>query len=139
MIYCFINLQLDTSTYGAMLCVFTSLAIISVVPVAFIVMAVVISKHHAANTLETQYFKDNYGTIIQGLNLYSFIELYWNIIIIIRWTITIAVLVSLRDYVSLQIIILRVTSFTVMILVIAGCPNDNMTDNYMALFNEAMV
>ena len=46
---------------------------------------------------------------------------------------------SLREYVSLQIIILRVTSFTVMLLVVAGRPNDNMTDNYMALFNEAMV
>ena len=118
---------------------FTSLAILSIVPVVFIVMTVLISKHRAANTLETQYFKDNYGTMIQGLNLYSFIGVYWNIIIIIRWTITIAVLVSLRDYVSLQIIVLRVTSFTVMLLVVAGRPNDTMTDNYMALFNEAMV
>ena len=126
-------------TNSAMLCVVTSFALISVVPIAFIVMVVIMTKHRAAKSLESQYFKENYGTMIQSLNLYSFIGVYWNIIILIRWTITIAVLVSLRDYVSLQIISLRLTSFSVMILVVAGKPCDNMTDNVIALFNEVMV
>ena len=43
---------------------FTSLTIISVVPSVFIVMTVIISKHRVANTLESKYFKDNYGTMI---------------------------------------------------------------------------
>lgn len=86
-----------------MLCVFTSFALITIVPIIFIVMAVVISKHHAAKSLDSQYFKDNYGTMIKGLNTNNFTGAYWNIIILIRWTITIAVVVSLRDYTALQI------------------------------------
>ena len=77
--------------------------------------------------------------MIEGLNLYSFIGVYWNIIVIIRWSITITILVSLRDYVSLQLISLRLTSFAVMLLIVTGRPYDNMTDNCMALFNEVMV
>ena len=102
-------------------------------------MTVVIYKHHNAKTLDSQYFKENYGTMIEGLNLDSLIGVYWNLIILFRWTLTIAVMVSLRDYSALQILILRLTSFTAMLLLVSHKPYDNITDNVTSFLNEVMV
>ena len=127
------------STYGSKLSVITSYILITTIPIIFIVMTVVIYRHHNVNTLDSQYFKENYGTMIEGLNLDSLIGVYWNLIILFRWTLTIAVMVSLRDYSALQILILRLTSFTAMLLLVSHKPYDNITDNVTSFLNEVMV
>ena len=127
------------SSFSAMFCVFTSFALITIVPLILTLITIVIAKHRASKTLESKYFKENYGTMISGLNTNNFTGAYWSIIILIRWSVTISVIISFRDYTSLQIISLYLTSGAIQLFIIRGKPFDSTTDNVMAIFNEVMV
>ena len=39
-----------------------------------------------------------FGCLTEGLNKISFIGAYWNVLIMVRWTLTNAILLILRDY-----------------------------------------
>ena len=53
-----------------------------------------------------------------------------------RWTITLMILVSIRDYQGFQISVLLPLSILFQVLLIKSRPFDDPMDNAMALFNE---
>lgn len=99
----------------------------------------IIYRHRKAGTLESTYFKNNYGTLTEGLNLNHTTGLYWSICVQLRWTLTIVILVSLRDYLTLQIFSLILLSMFTQALIIKGWPFDENADHYLSLFNEFMI
>lgn len=64
---------------------------------------------------------------------------YWNVYLMIRWTIVSVVLVSLKDSYALQIIINIIFSAVFQIIIITQRPFSENKDNFFLLFNELMV
>jgi hypothetical protein len=61
--------------------------------------------------LETDYFKNKFGTLTEGLRVKGgWIGVYWNSLVLIRWSITVLVLVVLRNFIQFQIICLLILS-----------------------------
>ena len=61
------------------------------------IMVILIYKHAMNNTLLEEKFKNTYGTFLEGLSLKGITGKYWNIMVLIRWSIVSVILVSLRD------------------------------------------
>ena len=64
----------------------------------------------ASNDLESDYFKAKYGTLTEGVNTGSIVGKYWNVIVLVRWSVTIIILVVLRDIPEWQIMYLLMVS-----------------------------
>jgi len=62
------------------------------------IMTFVIFNHDINNTLDEVKFKNTYGTFLDGLSLKGITGKYWNIMVLIRWSVVSIILVSLRDY-----------------------------------------
>ncbi len=73
------------------------------------------------------------------MNTQKYLGFYWNICVLIRWTITSFILVILKDYYALQLQSLLLVSLVTQIAIINGKPLDGPYENEIALFNEAMV
>jgi hypothetical protein len=56
-----------------------------------------------------------------------------------RWVLTVLTLIVLRDFYSLQLILLYMFSLYTQYLLINLKPMQDMTENYLGLFNEFMV
>jgi hypothetical protein len=69
------------------------------------IMTLVIYKHDMNNTLEEEKFKNTYGTFLDGLSLKGITGKYWNIMVLIRWSVVSIILVSLRDNSDAQILL----------------------------------
>lgn len=65
--------------------------------------------------------------------------LYWNVIVLLRWTLTSIILVLLRDYYCLQIQSFFLISISTQVAIVLGRPMDGEYENEIALFNEVMV
>jgi hypothetical protein len=65
--------------------------------------------------------------------------MYWNSIVLIRWSLTSAIMVVLRDFYSLQICSLLILSYTIQIMIILGKPLEGQYENEIGIFNEVMV
>ena len=72
--------------------------------------AEIIRFHRAKGTIESDDFKERYGCLIEGLRTSCFIGAYWNVIVMIRWTLTTIILIYLRDFDELQILFLWLLS-----------------------------
>ncbi|TNV86580.1 hypothetical protein FGO68_gene10524 [Halteria grandinella] len=81
--------------------------------------------------------------LLEGVKLNSTMKnnvaLYWNILVLVRWVITILVLVFLRNHVTFQIQLLILVSIIVQILVSIFRPFAEPLDNYASIANEFMV
>lgn len=119
----------------------TVLTFIQVIMVHLIIpiMAVKIYSHDQSNTLESEKFKNTYGTMLDGLSLNGKIGKYWNILVLIRWSLVSIILVTLRDYSTAQIQLNIIISWFFQFLILKGKPLDDSFENNMLLFNEIMV
>jgi hypothetical protein len=61
-----------------------------------------------------------YGTLTEGLNLRTQIGVYWNLIILVRWTMTNAILIIFRDYNYGEILSLLLFSYIFQVMIIVG-------------------
>ena len=68
-----------------------------------------------------------------------FIILYWKIIYLIRWFLTISILIFLKNYPNLQTLILLVLSYIMQGFLATVKPFESKLDNIFALFNEVSV
>lgn len=59
-------------------------------------------------------------SLLQGLSKKGTISVYWNLLILTRWTLTIAVIVYLRNYPGFQIQSLLILSLLFQGLILAG-------------------
>ncbi len=91
------------------------------------------------NKIESQEFNCKYGTILEGINVKKIAGQYWNVIILMRWSITITVLVCLRNLPDYQIIILLILSIFIECLSVRYKPLSDPLENKISLFNEFMV
>jgi hypothetical protein len=71
--------------------------LIIIVHLVIPIMTIVIYKHDTNHTLEEEKFKNTYGTFLDGLSKKGITGKYWNIMVLIRWSIVSVILVSLRD------------------------------------------
>ena len=71
--------------------------LIIIVHLVIPIITLVIYKHDMNNRLEEERFKNTYGTFLDGLSQKGIIGKYWNIMVLIRWSIVSVILVSLRD------------------------------------------
>lgn len=77
--------------------------------------------------------------MVEGLNLNTNIGVYWNLLILIRWSLTNTILILLRDHNYAEILFLLLISYIYQIFIIIGQPYYEKLDNKISLFNEVMV
>jgi Fe2+ transport system protein B len=77
--------------------------------------------------------------LVDGLNLKNNIGVYWNLLILIRWSLTNTILIILRDHNYGQILCLLVFSLVYQVLMVFGKPYNDKIENQISLFNEVMV
>jgi hypothetical protein len=97
----------------------------------------VIHKHNGKYELEE--FKLSFGSLIEGLNTDSFIGRYWNPLNLIRWALTIVVMVFLNQHCVAQIFVLLVISVIFQIIIVITNPIKELSNQRMKLMIEASV
>ena len=101
--------------------------------------AEIIRFHRATGSIDSEYFKERYGCLTEGLRTSCFIGAYWNIIVMIRWTLTTIILIYLRDFDELQILFLLFLSIYSQGLQLSYQPLDDKNENIIGVFIEFMV
>ncbi|TNV86946.1 hypothetical protein FGO68_gene14027 [Halteria grandinella] len=84
-------------------------------------------------------FIAKYGTIIESLNHTSKVGAYWNVLIIIRWTLSGLIFICLREYPGIQVPLLLLLSVKAQFFIILGKPFDEKSENIMNFINELVV
>ena len=79
---------------------------------------------------------ENVKKMLEGFNTATFIGKYWQVIVNVRWIITNAVMVSLREWYFFQMQILLIFSILAQCLMIWGHPLQSHFDNYFSLVLE---
>ena len=111
----------------------------AILTVSTVMNASVVYKYSKLNQLESEEFKNKYGTLTEGLNLRTTAGKYWNVITLMRWNVLSVVLVVLRDHFEMQIIALLVMSVVTQVIIIRGRPMEDTGEHRMSIFNEIMV
>jgi hypothetical protein len=88
---------------------------------------------------EQEEFKNRYNVIFEGLNNHKFIGRYWNPLLLIRWLLTIIILVFLKETCVAQILALLVISIIFQILLAIENPMDEKSDRILSWIIEASV
>ena len=71
-------------------------------------MALIVKKNR--NSVYSEDYKSSYGTLTEGLNTGNIVGAFWNIIVLIRWLVTLLILVIMRDAPEWQIVVLLIIS-----------------------------
>ncbi len=79
------------------------------------------------------------GPLLEGLSLKNRVSAYWQVILLLRWGLTLFILVYLRDYPALQIIALFLMSLGVQIATTTYKPYAQRGENLFSVFNEFIV
>ena len=66
--------------------------------IAIGVFAKILKQQRGQGGFEKPEYKEKYGTLTEGFSTKTAIGTYWNVLILIRWLYTTAVLISLRDH-----------------------------------------
>jgi hypothetical protein len=97
----------------------------------------VIHKHKGRYDLDE--FKFSYGAIIEGLNSDTKAGRYWNPLILMRWGLTIAIMVFLNQHSAAQILFLLVVSVIFQIIIVISNPMTDKRDQVMTWIIEMSV
>jgi hypothetical protein len=97
----------------------------------------VIHKHKEKYHLEE--FKFSYGAIIEGLNSDTKAGRYWNPLILMRWGLTIAIMVFLNQHSAVQILVLLMVSVIFQIIIVISNPMTDIRDQRMTWIIEMSV
>ena len=73
-------------------------------------------------------FKFSYGAIIEGLDSNTKAGRYWNPLNLIRWALTIAIMVFLNEHSAAQILVLLVVSVIFQIIIVISNPMTDIWD-----------
>ncbi|TNV72816.1 hypothetical protein FGO68_gene7161 [Halteria grandinella] len=117
------------------------LAPIIMVALAFSTVAILLILRKNRDTLHSEHFTKRYGNIVQGLDLnkHSAIANHWNMIIILRWTLTGLIMICLRNLGAIQIVTMYVSSLIMQGLSLRYKPMDSSQENHMNMLNEVFV
>ena len=100
---------------------------------------IVIKRASQSGSLDSKEFQDRYGTLIHELDISRPFAVYYHPFILMRWLLTVLTLIILRDFYSLQLILLYIFSLCTQYLLIHLKPIKEMNENYFGVFNEFMV
>jgi hypothetical protein len=89
--------------------------------------------------LKSKEFQSRYSALNDGLRNKGLVSSGWNFLILLRWVITSAIIIVLREYNQFQIILLYIVSFAFQTFIINGRPYDSSIENYISLINELFV
>jgi len=103
--------------------------------VAILVYAI---RAHKGN-YQLEEFTKSCGVLIEGLNTDTIIGRYWNPVNLIRWAITIVVMVFLNQHSLAQIFVLLVISVVFQIMMILGKPMTDKWDHRMTWMVEVSI
>lgn len=101
-----------------------SVGILAVSGISICFMIGIITYHKLNKSYESPEFESKYGTLLEGVNLQRPLGMYWNSIVLIRWSLTSVIMVILRDYYALQICSLLIISYLIQIMIITYRPLD---------------
>jgi hypothetical protein len=96
-------------------------------------------KNKADGMLEKEEFQAKYGTLTEGLRLTSTLGIYWNLIVLIRWQLTSAILILLSNHPEVQILLLYGISVLNQCLILYSKPMPSKIDNIIAFLNEVLI
>ena len=82
---------------------------------------------------------DKFSTLFDDLRINSWSGRHWNFLILVRLSLTITVLVCMRNYPTFQLMCLLSLTLTVQVLLIKGRPFIEPLENKISLFNELMI
>jgi hypothetical protein len=116
-----------------------SLIILGMSAVIVLSLWIVLRKNRANGTLGKPVFLERYGTLTTGLRVTRTIGTYWNIIILVRWQITAAIIILLSNFPAFQIQFLIGISLLNQCLIIHGQPMESKVDNIVAFLNEFLI
>ena len=89
---------------------------------------------------EKEAFEEKCGTLTEGLRAdYSILASYWNLLTLVRWTLTTLILIVMKDYDEFQILSLLLISVVYSAFLIRGRPFEDSFQNKMSLFTEIVV
>lgn len=110
------------------------------IPLILIVILVFLRKATKSGAIANEKeFSERFGGLTDGQNIRTTIGIYWNVIIIVRWIVTILVIVMLREFSSLQILSLLIVSKIFLVLLVFGKPFEEIREIKSSIFNELMV
>lgn len=138
MISSLINLYyLHFGTFADTFCSIVS--ILMIIGLLYVLIAIYKRLKAGYKKTDEDTFLKECGTLVEGCYVEGIVGHYWSLITLVRWTVTVIVLVISRNYPEFQIFSLLITSTTFQILLYKGKPYADMLDNKLALFNETMV
>ncbi len=116
--------------------ILTFLVIIVATISLFGILAVLFKVSRNPALLHEQWYIDKYSYLTKDLKLTGRLSFFWKPLTLLRWVVTLVILLVLRDYPEFQIVFLIFASFIFQMLLILIKP---LIDNHIALFNEVMV
>jgi len=119
-----------------------SSSILSIVALGVLAMATgieiyLIRVHKGRYQIEE--FTNHFEAIIDGLNTDTIIGRYWNPINLIRWALTIFVIVFLNQHSFAQILLLLIVSVIFQVMLLIGKPMSEKLDHRISSMIEAVV
>lgn len=84
-------------------------------------------------------FEEKYGTITEGLKDTSIWAQLWSAIGVLKWLITLTILVTCLNYPCIQITLIYFLSIATQAFILRVQPNTDPSLNYIALANEVLV
>jgi hypothetical protein len=96
-------------------------------------------KHYKQKTIQSEEFQEQFGTLVEGMNLSTTIGVFWNSLILIRWSVTNLVILLIADHPEFQILLLLVLSAASQGCQLVGHPLEKDIDHWASLFGEFMV
>ena len=97
----------------------------------------VINKHYGRYQLEE--FELSYGAMIEGLDTNTIIGRYWNPLNLVRWALTIIIMVFLNKHSVAQIFLLLVVSVIFQIIMVISNPMTDKWDQRITLMIEISI
>jgi hypothetical protein len=114
-----------------------SIVVLLVIAIASGIEIYLIFAHKGTYQLEE--FISSYGALIEGLDSNTKVGRYWNPLNLIRWAITIVIMVFLNKNSFAQVIILLVTSVIFQIMIVISNPMKEKWDRRITLMIEFSV
>ncbi len=99
----------------------------------------IIRKYDKLKKLDSEEYKSKFGPLQEGLRTRGWIASRWNLLILLRWTLTTFILITLRDYSGFQLISLLPLSVLFQCLILVGRPTNQFDDNLITFLNELFV
>ncbi|TNV87059.1 hypothetical protein FGO68_gene16087 [Halteria grandinella] len=137
---CLINLyDIKYNSPGCLGSTAISLMLTFALPLSLILIWKVLRQGISANNLNKKEFHETYGGIVEDLTTKSKISSYWNLLVLLRWSMTVFIIVVMRDSSLYQILSLLVINLLYTSLLVYARPFSESCKNTVAILNEGLI